>query len=139
MPFIIQFGIANILRGILSKFMTGGFLGWTFIGFSILAPLIKKILYLIGFTTVTVYGLHAAFDEYKSVLVEQIGQLPVDVASMLGLMKIDIAFTMVISAIVLKSIIRGWDKATDTATQTVWRKPRVGSNPWDSGPGSFEA
>jgi len=76
-------------------------------------PLVKKVMIALGIGSVTYGGLFALLDQVSSYFQLQLSGLPADVLALIGIMKIDIAFTMIMSAITANTILRGWSSLTD--------------------------
>jgi len=102
-----------------------GLLLMTLFGFGI-KELALRVLVAIGFGAVTTYGLYSLFNQLETIFQAQLNGTPADVLAMLGLMKIDICFTMILSAASAKQVLRGWNKLTDQRAGRVWQAPGTG-------------
>lgn len=102
-----------------------GLLIMTLFGFGI-KELALRVLVAIGFGAVTTIGLYALYNQLETLFQAQLNGLPADIIAMLGLMKIDICFTMILSAASAKQVLRGWNKLTDTRSGRVWQAPGTG-------------
>ena len=107
-----MFIFTSIIRGV--AWLGSIFLGkwgqvWIFTGLSILAPLVSKVISLLGFTTVALVGINLVTDSITQHFLDELNGLPIDILLMLGIMKIDIALSLIVSALTIKQIIRGWD------------------------------
>lgn len=106
---------------------------WVKIGLFILSlfgmalpELLTRIAIYLGFGVVTTTGMFYLFDQVKSLFQAQLTGLPADVLAMVGIMKLDMAFTLILSAAMTKTVINGWNKLTDTRSGRVWQKPGTG-------------
>jgi len=98
--------MVNILYGLLSGLL------------AIAVPLVKKVLLALGIGAVTYSGLYYLINQLTNLFQQQLAGMPVDALAILGMMKIDIAFTMIISAITAKAILSGWSKSNDQKTSS---------------------
>ncbi len=100
--------------------------------FSLLGYGIKELalraLVGVGFGLVTTYGLYTLFDQIQAKFQAQLAGLPADVLAILGIMQIDVCFTMLLSAAAAKQVILGWNKITDKRTGRVWHAPGTGGS-----------
>lgn len=75
-----------------------------------LGPLIGYIASMFGMTAVVLLGLKAVMQSLKDFFLTVTGAVSFDVLSLLGMMNIDIAFTMVVSSATIKFVMAGWKK-----------------------------
>lgn len=80
----------------------------------------------VGFGLVTTYGLFALFGQLSSYVSSSFSGLPSDVLAFMGLMRIDSAFSVILSAATAKQVILGWNKFTDRRSNRVWHPPGSG-------------
>lgn len=80
---------------------------------SVIVPIVKKIFVLLGFTFVIYTGLRGIYAQLESLITSQLGTLPSDVISILGIMQIDTAFSLIFSAALTKLTLQGWSALTD--------------------------
>ena len=132
-----MFIFTSIIRGI--AWLGSLFLGkwgqvWIFTGLSILGPLVSKIISLLGFTSVALIGINLVTDTIIEHFLEGLKGLPLDILLMLGIMKIDIALSLIVSALTIKQIMRGWDLVGGgRKDRHVWGAPN--EIPFQSGKG----
>lgn len=131
------FGIGSHIARFFTGINIAGRLSWMYVFFEILAPLIKKIIALIGFTTITLIGINTVTDAIVTYLLTRVGSLPSDVFSMMGIMQLDVAISLIVSVGAIKQIMKGWDLLADKKTNTVWNKPNRGYNEPFSGNKTF--
>lgn len=86
---------------------------WAFI-LTIVVPLVEKVLILLGVGWVIYQGVDVALEELKTQLTGYLGGLPADLIGILGIMKVDMAFSLVLSAIALKFTLMGVNSAGKT-------------------------
>ena len=96
-------------------------------GFGI-KELVLRASVALGFGLMTTYGMYALFDQIEALFMAQLSGLPADVLSILGLMKIDRAFTFILSAAAAKQVLLGWNKLTDKRSGRVWHAPGTGGS-----------
>lgn len=90
---------------------------------SIVGPLVSAVLKMLGFGFVSYIGINFVLDQAKDYIFSQSGSIAPHIAGLLGLMKIDIAINIYLSAIATRAIMAGIDKATDRKRNQVWNKP----------------
>lgn len=76
------------------------------------APLVKKVLVALGIGAVSMIGLTVVVSSAKAFMMQQMSGIPADVAQLLGLMKVDVAMNIMISAVTTRMTIAGVNKAT---------------------------
>jgi len=100
---------------------------FTLFGFGI-KELAIRALTGVGFGLVTTYGIYRLFDQLQDYFQAQLNGMPSDVLALLGLMRVDICFTMILSAAAAKQVFAGWNKLTDKRTGRVWHAPGTGGS-----------
>ena len=80
------------------------------VGLSIV-PLGWKLLRGLGFAAVSFVGIKAVLDEAKKYAFSQLGGLPGDWISVLGMLKVDICLNILFSAYVARAVLRGMNGA----------------------------
>jgi len=85
----------------------------TFLGF-VVVPLIKKLMIFFGLSFVVFAGMKQLFSQIESLMLAELGSLPSDVLSIMGIMNLDTAFSMILSAIGTRLILSGWSSTSDT-------------------------
>lgn len=137
MPFILATGL---LAGIVT-FFTGlsvrWGMSWLFIGLSVLGSVVKKIMSFIGLAAVTYFGINAVSDQLMIYIADKYASLPHDVAQMLGIMRLDVGLSLIVSAGIIKQVLRGLDKTTDSKRERVWKTPDSIQNPYSGGGRTF--
>jgi len=93
-----------------------------------IGELAKRALLAIGFGTVTYVGINVILDQIEQKFTTASGDLPTLIINMLGILQIDTCFTMFVSAAVIKQVIQGWNKLTDTRSGRVWHPPGTGGS-----------
>jgi len=83
---------------------------------SIVGPLAAKVLTAIGIGAVSYVGITALLSNVKSYLINQISGAPSEVLAILGLLKVDIAMNIILSAVIARAVISGMNKSTGTKT-----------------------
>lgn len=81
-----------------------------------IVPLGWKLLRGLGFTAVSYVGVSAALDQIKSLAMSYFSSIPVEVLNVLGLLKVDVCFNIIISALVARTILRGFSKTGEKKT-----------------------
>lgn len=84
---------------------------------SIVGPLVAKVLTGLGIGAVSYVGINLLLDQVKSFVVSQFGSAGQDVASILGLAKVDVAINIVFAAIIARALISGMNKSTGSITK----------------------
>lgn len=97
------------------------------LGYGIKELVIRAAIAL-GFGIATTFGMYALFDQVEAHFQAQLSGLPADVLAMLGIMQIDVAFTLILSAAAAKQVILGWNRLTDSRTGRVWQAPGTGGS-----------
>jgi hypothetical protein len=80
------------------------------VGYAIV-PLGWKLLRGLGFTAVSYVGLSAALDKIKDLVMANFTSVPVEVINVLGLLKIDVCFNIILSALVARTLLRGFSSS----------------------------
>jgi len=91
-----------------------------FLLITLLGPLVWKIISLAGFAGVTYFGVSAISNFAVNFLQSHTSVLPAPVFAIMGIMKLDVGFKMIVSAGTVKFTLMGWNKLTDTATRMRW-------------------
>jgi len=94
----------------------------SYLGMSIM-EFVKRGAVAIGFGITTYFGAYFLLNQLEDVIQNSLNGLPADVLALLGIMQIDVAATMIISATLAKFTLQGWNKLTDSRKGSVWRKP----------------
>lgn len=68
---------------------------------------ISRVLLAFGVGFAVYSGLDVALDQVKSVATSSYGSLPANVVSMLGLLRVDQAFNLVLSAVSVRFVLEG--------------------------------
>lgn len=100
---------------------------FSLLGFGIKELAIRALI-AVGFGLVTTVGIYQLFNQLQNLFQTQLTGLPADLLAILGLMQIDSAFTLVLSAAAAKQVLAGWNKFTDKRTGRVWQAPGTGNN-----------
>lgn len=74
---------------------------------SIVGPLAAKILTALGIGAVTFVGITALLATVKSYLIGSMTGMPADVLAVLGLIKVDIAVNIMLSAVTARAALSG--------------------------------
>lgn len=88
---------------------------------SLLQPFIGKILALLGLTTVTIVGLKAITQSMTSYLNNTVSDLSSDVLAIMGIMQLDVAFSLIMSAGIIKFTILGLNISTDSLSKSSFK------------------
>lgn len=79
---------------------------------AILGSIVGRVVTSLGMGVVTYTGVSASMTFFKDLAVQHLTQLPPAVFGMLGLMKIGVCVSMVISAIVMRLTLNGMQSDT---------------------------
>jgi len=79
---------------------------------TIVSSLVFRALFALGFSYLTFVGLNSLMDSLKSYVHSLFSALPVEVAHLLGLAKVDIAINITFAAIAARLLLVGMDKLT---------------------------
>ncbi|MBP8170682.1 MAG: DUF2523 domain-containing protein [Pseudomonas sp.] len=96
--------------------LVAGFLG------SIVSGLLFRALASLGFAYVAYSGLTLLINNTKSYVVGLFSSLPVEVAQILGLARVDVALNIIFAAIIARFVLMGMDKATGALTALMLSK-----------------
>lgn len=80
-------------------------------------PLVKLVLKALGIGVVSYVGINLVLTEATDVIMVNILGLPVEVQQILGLLKVDVAINIVLSAIATKLTLNGINKLTDSKSK----------------------
>ena len=80
--------------------------------FAVVVPLVRYLLKAFGIGAVTFTGLTVLTSQIKSYVLEQFAGLPSDVVMLIGLMKIDVGFNMILSAVLARAIRSGMNSSS---------------------------
>jgi hypothetical protein len=83
----------------------------TFI-FTVAVPLVRQILQAFGIGAVVFSGLTVVLEQLKQIVLDQFAGLPSDIVLIIGLMKIDVAFNIILSSILARMILSGINSTT---------------------------
>jgi hypothetical protein len=83
---------------------------------SIVGPLAAKILTSLGLGAVTYIGITALLTTVRIYLINNVGGVPADIAMLFGLLKVDIAINIMLSAVTARAVIAGMNKTTGKKT-----------------------
>lgn len=113
MYFQIAFSsLGAALSWIFSRVAGSSIMAWFFVFLSILQPLVFKVISLLGFTSVTLIGINLVTDVIVFQLESQLNTLPSDVLSIMGIMQLDKAFSLILSSLAIKQILNGWNSGS---------------------------
>jgi hypothetical protein len=115
--------IISIILDFLRKFAPEIFFGFLNLVVSLLVPFISKAASVLGLTTVTLYGIHALEVALSDNVLAYFDSLPADVLAMVGIVKLDIAFSLISSAVVVKHTLDGWKESNDSISHTTLIPP----------------
>ena len=82
----------------------------------VVSGLVFRALASLGFAYVTYTGLSSVVDTIKGYVVGLFSAVPADVIQILGLAKIDVAFNIMLSAVVARLALAGMDRVSGTLT-----------------------
>lgn len=82
----------------------------------VVSGLVFRALASLGFAYITYTGLNSVVDTIKSYTVGLFSSVPPDVVQILGLAKIDIAFNIMLSAVVARLALAGMDRVSGSLT-----------------------
>ncbi|MEQ4308482.1 DUF2523 domain-containing protein [Pseudomonas syringae] len=85
------------------------------LGLSIV-PLGWKLLRGLGFAAISYVGIDAALDKAKDYAFSQLGSLPTDWISVLGMLKVDVCLNILFSAYIARALLAGMNKAGSKTT-----------------------
>jgi hypothetical protein len=83
---------------------------------SIVGPLAAKILTSLGIGAVTYVGITALLATVRSELLGSVTGMPADVLMLFGLIKLDIAINIMLSAVAARAALSGMNSATGKKT-----------------------
>lgn len=90
---------------------------------SLLVPILTKATAVFGLTTFTLYGIHLLELELTNNVKASFNGLPADVLAIVAIMKLDVAFSLISSAVVVKWTMNGWKSQTDSISHTTLLPP----------------
>lgn len=82
----------------------------------VVSGLVFRALASLGFAYVSYTGLTSVIDSLKVHIVGLFSSVPSDVVMILGLAKIDVAFNIMLSAVVARLALAGMDRVSGTLT-----------------------
>lgn len=82
-----------------------------------LVPLVKMVLKALGVGIVSYVGINLVLTEATDVIMVNILGLPIEVQQILGLLKLDVAVNIILSAITTKLTLSGLNKLTDSKSK----------------------
>lgn len=82
----------------------------------VVSGLVFRALSSLGFAYITYTGLSSVVDTIKSYTIGLFSAVPADVVQILGLAKIDVAFNIMISAVIARLALAGMDRVSGTLT-----------------------
>ncbi|MCB1878075.1 MAG: DUF2523 domain-containing protein [Chromatiales bacterium] len=91
-----------------------GFLG------AVVVPLAQRIMVGIGVGIATFAGISQLLERLRELIMDQFVGLPLEVLDFLGLLQVDRAITMILSAVTIRFVLRGLD-AGGVLRKPVWK------------------
>lgn len=88
---------------------------WVFVTAAI--PVVKMVLKALGIGVVSYVGINLVLSQATDVILQNFLSLPASIQQIMGILKVDVAVNIVLSAITTKVTLRGIDKLTDTKTR----------------------
>lgn len=85
----------------------------------VVSGLVFRALASIGFAYVTYTGLGSIMDNIKSYITGLFSAVPSDVVMILGLAKVDVAFNIMLAAVMARLALAGMDKVSGSLTALV--------------------
>ena len=83
-------------------------------------PLALKVLSALGIGTATYFGIWALFSWAKSYIFANIGGLPAEMVTFIGMLNIDVAINIIFSAFTIRLTISGINQGTDGMKRLVF-------------------
>lgn len=83
---------------------------------SIVGPLAAKILTSLGIGAITYVGITALLASVKTYLLGSVTGMPADVLALFGLIKLDIAVNIMLSAVAARAALSGMNASTGKKT-----------------------
>lgn len=80
-------------------------------------PVVKMVLKALGVGVVSYVGINLVLSEATDVIMVNMLGLPIEVQQILGLLKVDVAINIILSAITTKLTLSGINKMTDTKSK----------------------
>lgn len=90
---------------------------------TILGPLVKMVLRMIGFGFVTYIGINLIINQAKDYIISQAGSAGPTIINILGIMKFDVAVNIMLAAVTTRFILSGMDKIKGSKSNSVWTPP----------------
>ncbi|MNG10201.1 hypothetical protein D3C84_936570 [compost metagenome] len=84
---------------------------------SIVGPLAAKILTSLGIGMVSYVGINLLLAQVKSYILSSFSGAPVDVLSILGMLKVDVSINIILAAVTARAVISGMNRSTGTRKQ----------------------
>jgi len=81
---------------------------------TVLVPFVIRLLKGLGIGIVTYTGIDLVLTELVEFAQDALNGLPADILSFVGMMNLDIALNMIVSAILAKTVLDGFNSATGT-------------------------
>lgn len=83
---------------------------------AIVGPLAAKILTSLGIGAVTYIGITALLSAVRTYLLSNVTGMPADVLALFGLIKLDIAVNIMLSAVTARAVLSGMNRSTGKKT-----------------------
>lgn len=97
--------------------------------------LVRRVFAFIGVSMVTISGVNFIESLLVTKFTGLLSDLPYSVMQILGLMHIDDAFSMIISAFAIKRVLSGWDSSGKKSKLTIGKDGVSDTpDPWSGGP-----
>lgn len=77
----------------------------------LVGSMVGRVLIALGMSFVTFGGISVLFSGLKSIVVSNLGYMPQKILLLLGYVKIDVAITMIFSAMVARLVLMGLSNA----------------------------
>lgn len=79
---------------------------------TVIVPFVVRLLKAFGIGAVTYTGLTYATDFFADYIQDNLQGLPADALAILGLTQVDVAINMIISAIIARAVLNGFNSET---------------------------
>lgn len=93
-----------------------------FIFASIVVPLVFKVFAAIGIGSVTYIGVQALLDQVSTLIQSYLFALPVEIQQLLGVLRLDDAISLVLSAAAVRAVFAGLN-SSGVISKTQWKLP----------------
>lgn len=80
-------------------------------------PIAKMVLKGLGVGLVSYVGINVVLSQATDIILQNFSSLPIQLQQVMGLLKVDVAVNIILSAITTRIVLKGFSRVTDSKTK----------------------